>query len=716
MRPVLDIWRVGAGHRLSARLPLAALTLALGLCAAPAARAAGSGAGADAFRAKAPAKASSPACRTLLKAGARTNFKAGGGSSPTQSGCRTTFTGVPLLGIQDLNPVHDAEAIVGKGKEIVGGAVDKVQGFASDRIVEGFNAIIDFLFGGLQAAITIALIKWVITIPNLSSGHVGDLESNIAVGAAGLLAATMTISIVRFWGSGLTGDGGWAGAEGVGRAVVAGLLIGLWPRIFDLAVRLSNALQSGILNDAVEHQLKSLFQNIGKVGFFTGGVVPLFFSIVTAIVGMILMLALVAMKIVITSVTIVLFCATPLALVMWPIPELSGAARFCLRSLGTVLAIPVVWCLIFGAFAAIGADTFTFHNTGKDQGFLGTTLNVAVVRPLVTISLLYLTLVMPRRLLALAPFLGGGGGGGGFGRTFASYAAVRVGLQHTPRVGGAGMSGWKGNQSQRLQVFGNPVEKKAAAMGQSARESFDSAKAKGRALASKLPGVSQAAPGKTSSANGSAPPKGDQQGAAGAGQAGGGQQTGARQPAGAATSKNGMKLGEEPFYGPRTMQPTIAHNEAVASRQKEMDFASKSGKGVTDAQAQEAVDVLHRHRSPDRQLELSSGPVQVGGENEHELYSAAKRAAFYGDADRATGAFAEWSLSDNEQVSKTEKDAFWTLGNASPKQREEAFKSFERPSGATATAEHRPRSHASQATQPSPARAPHAQPRQGGDG
>jgi hypothetical protein len=590
----------------------------------------------------------------------------------------------------------------------VGGVVDDVTGTVSGAvegtILDGFNAIIDFLFGGLQAAITVALIKWIITIPNLSGGHVGDLEARIAVGAGGLLAATMTISIVRFWGSGFTGGGAWAGAEGIARAAVAACLIGLWPRIFDLAVRASNALQSGMLNDATEHQLKSLFQNIGKVGFFTAGTVPVFLSIVAAIVGMLMLLALVAMKIIITSLTVILFCAMPLALVLWPIPELSGAAKFCLRSLGVVLAIPVVWCIIFGAFAAIGADTFTFHNTGKDQGIFGTTLNVAIIRPLVAISLLYLALVMPRRLLQLAPFMGGGGGGG-IVRGIAMGSALRAGFSYAPKVGGAAAAGMKGMPSERVEVFGSGMEKAAMRAGQRLGGASTS-KGAAETMGSKLPTNSQAPQGadpKGGSKNGAADQK---DGAKAPG--GGGSPAAKRDP-------NAMALGKAPHYGPRTMQPTIASNEAVGDRSKEMDHRSKSGNAVNSEQAREAVEALHRHHTPERQLELSNGTsVQTGGTRSPELYDAGRRAAL-GDADQGTGSYAEWSLTDNPHVSQAEKDAYYTLGNASPEVRKEAFKSFEK-SQSTSGADQAstPRPALVGASSPSPSRDPHAQPPQGG--
>ena len=598
---------------------------------------------------------------------------------------------------RDREDDDDGGGLFDSAAGFVGGVVDGVTGAVGGAIegtiLDGFNAIIDFLFGGLQAMITVALIKWIITIPNLSGGHVGDLESRIALGAGALLAATMTVSIVRFWASGLTGGGAWAGAEGIARTAVAACLIGLWPRIFDLAVKVSNALQSGILNEGAEHQLKSLFQNIGKVGFFTAGTVPVFLSIVTAIVGMLMLLALVAMKIIITSLTIVLFCAMPLALVLWPIPELSGATKFCLRSLGVVLAIPVVWCVLFGAFAAIGADTFTFHNTGKDQGIFGTTLNVAIVKPLVSISLLYLALVMPRRLLQMAPFMGGGGGG--IVRTVATGAALRAGFSYAPQGASAAAAGWRGNPSERLQVHGSPFEKRAMEAGRGLRGAVDpKGAAKATPPGSKLPGAGGATAGA----------KGAQQGQ---------------------TLPTRDKNGNLQPPGPWTSQQSIPHKEDVEAREREMDFNQRSGQRGAVEQAKQAISTLD-------------------GLDDRKFYDAGTLAGRYWSNDQATKAFADWSK--NPAVPSEARDAFWTLGSTSPADRKMAFESHvdsqilgggssesgdqappgsgsspsrsasERASGAPAppsSAAERGRP-SSTSPNPSPSRTPHAQPPKGG--
>jgi hypothetical protein len=169
------------------------------------------------------------------------------------------------------------------------------------------------------------------------------------------------------------------------------------------------------------------------------------------------------------------------------------------------------------------------------------------------------------------------------------------------------------------------------------------------------------------------------------------------------------------------MQPTIGHAEAIDGRRTEMEAAPKLGAGVTDEQAKEAVGVLHAHRSPSRKIEGPNGPVEVGKIDDPALFNAARKASFHSDSTEATGAFAEWSLTDNEQVSRSEKDAFWALGNASPSQRKKAFTDFEKSSSTTGGkpspggSPNRPTRPATSSSQrPSPSRAPHGQPHQRG--
>jgi len=622
-----------------------------------------------------------------------------------------------------FDPVGAVGGAIGGVGGAVGGALggigDAIGGAVTGTLLDGFKAIISLLFGGLQSEITVALIKWMTTIPNLSDGHVGQLESSIAVGAGGLLAATMTISIVRFWSSGLTGDGAFAGAEGVARAAVAAALIGLWPQIFDLAIRLSNALQSGILSGGVKAQLKALFRDLDVIGLgggaLTGGIIPMFLAIVIAIVGILMLLALVAMKIVITALTIILFCAMPLALVVWPIPELAGIARLCLRTLAVVVAIPVIWCLIFGAFAAIGADTFSFHNTGKDQGIFGTTLNVTIVRPLVAISLLYLALVLPRRLLQLAPFFHGRPGAI---RHIGTGMAVRAGFSYAPNAGRAVMGRAQALRGSAGAAGAATSGGAGAAQGSAGAPSApgstrgtgakEAGKAGGKAAAGTLRDKTSQAPKGEETANRKAP-QGDptrktaaSAGSAAATGAGRGTETSAGtggQAAGGNTEadEKSMERGAGPFGGPRTMKLTPDRVDAIAKRRDALAADSASGTAVTREEVDSAVG------------DLQSRPA---------LLEAAKKAAYHGSAEEATGAFAEWSMTDNPHVDDQHRSAFGVLGRASPSQRRVALGRVESgggsgsesaPGGGRRVPPAEPRSSG-----PAPPRVPRSQPRRNG--
>ncbi|HEY8082004.1 MAG TPA: hypothetical protein VIE64_00430 [Solirubrobacterales bacterium] len=683
MGPLTNIWRAGAGVRPRARLTAIAALLALVLALASPLLAFASFKGeienlpGDASPKQACAiflkhdkikPAQEKECRKLIAEGFE-EAKQGSGSGENTIAV-TTICALQVYA-KKITPKQMGECSKGLAGAIsdatggggglfdkIGGVVDDVTGAAAGfvggviggALVSGFKEIIEFLFGGMQAAMTVALIRWVITIPNLSGGHVGDLEGRIAIGAGGLLAATTTISIVRFWSSGLTGDGGWAGAEGIMRAAVAAALIGLWPHIFDLAVRLSNALQTGIMSDATEHQLKSLFLNIGKVGIVSGAV-PLFLGIVTAVVGTLMLLALVAMKILITAMTIVLFCATPLALVLWPIPELAGAARYCFRTLGVLLAIPVIWCVIFGVFAAIGADTFTFHNTGKDEGIFGTLLNVAVVKPLVAIALLYLALVTPRRLLSLASLPGGGGG---VVRSAATHAAVHAGFQYAPEKARSalgrfqskgGSSGAPAGAAASWAKVGPPAGR-GDSLGLSPTQWAHLGKASATPLGKKAASGNQSKTSPTTKATSN--PNGS--GSAGAG-------SGAtKQPYSAMSDqqhKKAMKRAGGEFNGPemtQKMSPQQA-NELGKLRSK-YGTESKSGKGVSDAEV---------------------GGAAAAFQNRSDLNDCARRAALHKNAKEGTDVLTEWSETDNEHVSDEHRSAFQTLARAHPSQRKGAF-------------------------------------------
>jgi len=105
------------------------------------------------------------------------------------------------------------------------------------------------LFGGLEAKITLALLRWLVTVPDFAGGNVAGLARTTTAIAFGLLGAVMTLATIRYWLSGLSGGAGGAEAiEGLTRTVAAALVIVLWPWLFARATGLANAASGALLD------------------------------------------------------------------------------------------------------------------------------------------------------------------------------------------------------------------------------------------------------------------------------------------------------------------------------------------------------------------------------------------------------------------------------------------------------------------------------------
>jgi hypothetical protein len=125
----------------------------------------------------------------------------------------------------------------------------------------------------------------------------------------------------------------------------------------------------------------------------------------------------------------------------------------------------------------------------------------------------------------------------------------------------------------------------------------------------------------------------------------------------AANGSGPLRLAGGELNGPQTIEPSDAKNEEIAQRRKEMAPRSKSERAVTGGQVEGAI------------ASLQSQP---------EFVEAARKASSPSTNPKlATGAFAEWAVSDNPAVTDTHRDAFNILGQAGPVQRKQAFERFD---------------------------------------
>lgn len=303
--------------------------------------------------------------------------------------------------------------------DLVEEAADAIGGAVSSAAVDMMREILEWIFGGIQTQITTSLLTWLTSIPNFTGGNVGQLANTTTAIAWGLVAVVLTVAVARYWMAGMSssGQGGAEIMDAFTRVVGAVLFVAIWPLLFRSLVALSNAAAWEMLHaDSVQDDLTRLLR-AAIVANFAGGAIGPIVGIITAIVGTLLLLALVAMKIVVTASTVLLFVGMPLAVILWPITETSWLARAAGKALVVCLLIPLIWAAIFAAFAAVTMDALTFK--GGDG-----LLDKALIKPLTGLALLYVCVQSPRWLMKAA-MMGAHGPGGGFLARTSSYMAAR---------------------------------------------------------------------------------------------------------------------------------------------------------------------------------------------------------------------------------------------------------------------------------------------------
>ena len=405
----------------------------------------------------------------------------------------------------DIPVISDA---VDVATDLIGNGIEKAGETAMGPIKDAFLWMLNMIFGGIQATLSIKLLTWLTSMPDFSGGQVAKLGRSMQIAAGAFLGCVLTLSIIRFWLGSHTSSGNASnGIEGVIRTAVAALLIGLWPKIFSMGVQLTNAFSNALLNDAAKDRLQNLFAGLdmaslglpaaggaagGAIGLFIGAGISILVWIIVSTASVVLFLGLIMMKILVTAGTVIAFVAMPLALVLWPLPETSWIAGMLSKAIGVLLAIPIIWILVFSAASAIGSDVFFLSNNGKNPDFLGTGLNILLIKPLVACALLYLAIILPSRLMRMVPLAGGARGSSNAVRAVTSYAAYRgldaVTSSGTVRGGvGAATAGFKNGFSPPAQTsmsgagfessgWKGKIHDKAQEMGGKARNAADQAK------------------------------------------------------------------------------------------------------------------------------------------------------------------------------------------------------------------------------------------------
>ena len=340
--------------------------------------------------------------------GASSGGKSGGGGGGIKSALCNAVNSTPIGGV--LGGLTGLTSNCNSG-----GSVDPVQAMSS--ILKA-----TFAAGGLAAPI---LAPALAEIPDYGAssraGGAAWLESYVRAMAFAVLGLIVTLSAFRFWIAGVAGQGAFAAAHALVRAVGAVLLIAVWPWLFNNLAAVLNVATRALLD---QHTVQvSMFAmtgfNAAALGVLFGvaripkvGQVGWIFGILLFGLQAITVIGLLLLKVALAVSTTVIFVSMPLLLALWVLPELGWLAERAMRVLFVALCTPLIWALLFATSAVMTANLF--GGTGfVDKLFL---------HPLATIAMFVLALLIPLMLLRHTH--------GGYGRQpvgmLAGYAGLRL--------------------------------------------------------------------------------------------------------------------------------------------------------------------------------------------------------------------------------------------------------------------------------------------------
>jgi hypothetical protein len=261
--------------------------------------------------------------------------------------------------------------------------------------VDGFRAILEWIFGDQLDDLGANLINLLLAVPLLTSEasfpKLNDYRSYVTGGAWGILALSFVVASMRYWLSSYSGSGAYEALTGFVRTAGAIAMILVFPVVFDQVARAVNAFTAAlVVNPVVGDGLgQGLVGTLSDAPGAGGGI-----SMLIGIAAVVMALVLLVVKVIVTSLLAVLFVASPLAIALWPIEELSWALRTLVQAMLGLMIFPVLWAVCFGTFAVLSTDALFPGNHGDAVN--------SVLAPLITLAALVIAFRLPFAVLRQA--------------------------------------------------------------------------------------------------------------------------------------------------------------------------------------------------------------------------------------------------------------------------------------------------------------------------
>ncbi len=243
--------------------------------------------------------------------------------------------------------------ILEAAKSLLGAGTDLAAGFGAEVLQEA----LEWLLGGVQAAITLQLIKFLVHIEL----PIGESLYEVTAPMIGIGGFFLVVGLITSMGDGYrevvagTDTGPRVIGQVIFRVIGLALLVGSWYWVVPLAVDVANGMTDYVLSDAaVGSALRRTFAT--QLVFIAK--YPML-ALITAIAVAIATLVMIVLKFIITLSFACLYVGGPALIGFGALPRIgSMPISMVTRGLVTLTMIPFLWTVIFAAWAGVSAGLF----------------------------------------------------------------------------------------------------------------------------------------------------------------------------------------------------------------------------------------------------------------------------------------------------------------------------------------------------------------------
>lgn len=264
----------------------------------------------------------------------------------------------------------------------------------SSWIVDGFKAILGFIFGDSLSDLGRHLLGLLLAVPTVSDHHtfpgLNNYRSYVMAGAWALLGLTFVASALRYWLSSYTGGGAFEAMTAFARASGSIVMFLVFVPAFDAISKIINSFTAALVANPVSGNdaSRGLAAALSLDSLADGGI-----AMLVTMAAIIMAIVLLVVKVIITALLAVLYVASPLAIALYPVEELSFLLRSLLMALLGILIFPVMWALCFGVFAVLPSDALF-------PGSHGDIINT-LLTPLIALAALVIAFRLPFKVLEM---------------------------------------------------------------------------------------------------------------------------------------------------------------------------------------------------------------------------------------------------------------------------------------------------------------------------